>query len=91
VRDAFDALIGTGNDIIVAGTTSFDTDQSSLNGILQEWNSSRSFTERVDNLTGQLNHSYEHRLNGNVFLTLSTVQVAGVSDLVINNLLYLTL
>jgi hypothetical protein len=77
-----DTLIGNRDDILVAGTTSFDADQASLNAILLEWYSSRSFTERVENLTGQVNSTSAQRLNGNVYLTLATVQDDGARDLV---------
>jgi tetratricopeptide (TPR) repeat protein len=90
-----DVLFGLGNDILVAGATKFDSNQAALDAILKEWNAPRSFSERVENLTGQVNKSYKHRLNDNVFLTLSAIQGYGLSDLVFaggnGNLLYLTL
>jgi Ca2+-binding RTX toxin-like protein len=90
-----DVLIGFGNDVLVAGATRFDSNQLSLNAILQEWNAPRSFTERVENLTGQVNNSFKNRLNDNVFLTLPTIQDFGLSDVVYSggrhNLLYLSL
>jgi hypothetical protein len=66
----------------VAGTTSFDSDPSSLNAIQSEWNSQHGYAERIENLTGLFNRTWANRLNGNVFLTPATVQDDGVPDVV---------
>jgi Ca2+-binding RTX toxin-like protein len=75
-----DELIGNRNDILVAGTTSFDADQASLNAIMREWNSTDIYSRRVESLTGQVNKSWSKRLNGNVFLNLSTIHADGGHD-----------
>jgi len=41
---------GGGSDILIGGSTSSDHSQSALLAIQQEWNSSRSFADRVTNL-----------------------------------------
>jgi hypothetical protein len=91
-----DSLLGNGDDILVAGTTSFDANQASLDAILKEWNSNHSYTQRVQNLTGQVHRAFSRRLNGNTLLTLANIQDDGAADLVYagrskNNLFYVTL
>lgn len=57
---------GLGDDLLVAGTTSFDANFTALNTIMAEWTSSRTYTQRVNNLingSGSL-----ARNNGTTFL-----------------------
>ncbi len=64
-----DALVGgNGEDILVAGWTHFDANAGALDAIMAEWGSSRSYANRVANITGTVNPSWNSRLNGNVFL-----------------------
>jgi Ca2+-binding RTX toxin-like protein len=48
-----DALFGqNGDDILVGGGTSFDANTAALDAIMAEWTSTRSYAERIGNLTG---------------------------------------
>jgi len=48
-----DALFGqNGDDILVGGQTSFDANIAALSAIMAEWGSTRSYSERIANLTG---------------------------------------
>ena len=68
--DGSDWLVGNnGDDILIAGTTSYDVDQTSLNLIRNEWTSSETYENRVSNVwngTGSLNGTGV-KLNENVF------------------------
>lgn len=77
-----DVLIGGGADILVAGTTRFDSNQPALNAILREWTSSHDYAQRVLNLTGQFNRHTARRLNGDTYLTFATVQDDAAADTV---------
>ena len=87
-----DAIIGTENDILVAGTTGFDNNPIALNSILAEWNSNHTYTERTQNLAGQVNKTTTKRLNGGYYLTPTTIQDDGDVDFLYGssqrNLLY---
>ncbi len=62
-----DALFGDGGqDVLISGTSSHDGNREALDMILAEWASDRSFSERVDNLTGDLDMSGDG-LNGDNF------------------------
>jgi Ca2+-binding RTX toxin-like protein len=65
-----DRLIGNGSDdILIAGYTSFDEDETALTAIMNEWTSARSYTERVANLQGcGSGQAWANRLNGNIYL-----------------------
>ena len=54
-----------GGDLLIHGATSFDADPRALAALLAEWTSPRSYTQRIENLTG--NGSGE-RLNADNFL-----------------------
>lgn len=48
-----DTLVGRGgDDLLVSGQTTFDQDASALRSLLAEWNSSRTYAQRVNNLRG---------------------------------------
>ncbi|HUE73169.1 MAG TPA: right-handed parallel beta-helix repeat-containing protein [Pirellulaceae bacterium] len=52
--DGADKMFGQGDDdILVAGFTSHDNDEAALMAILAEWTSSRSYSTRVANLSGE--------------------------------------
>ncbi len=40
-----------GEDILISGTTAYDTHRTALDAIMAEWTSSRSYSERVANIT----------------------------------------
>jgi Ca2+-binding RTX toxin-like protein len=62
-------LIGnSGDDILIAGTTAFDDNEAALYAIMAEWTSSRSYADRVANLSGTGSGPSN---NGNYFLIAS--------------------
>jgi hypothetical protein len=62
-------LIGnSGDDIMIAGTTAFDHNQAALDAIMAEWGSSRTYADRVANLSGT---GSGPRANGDVYLLAS--------------------
>ncbi len=62
-----DALVGnSGDDILIAGTTSYDNNPTALNAIMAEWASSRTYTQRVNNLIDGSGSAT--RANGNYFI-----------------------
>jgi predicted outer membrane repeat protein len=62
-------LVGnSGDDILIAGTTAFDTNQAALAALMAEWTSARSYADRVANLSGT---GSGPRNNGSVFLIAS--------------------
>ncbi|MCA9238731.1 MAG: hypothetical protein KDA37_00960 [Planctomycetales bacterium] len=55
-----DMIFGdSGEDILISGTTSHDGSRAALDLIMAEWTSARSYAERVDNLTGDLDLSMD--------------------------------
>ncbi|MDX1927467.1 MAG: PKD domain-containing protein, partial [Pirellulaceae bacterium] len=54
-----------GDDLIVSGRTAFDNDANQLRLILAEWKSTRTYDQRIANLTG---NGALDRANANVFL-----------------------
>jgi hypothetical protein len=54
-----------GDDLLIAGTTAFDTDRAALLAIYAEWISNRTFAQRTANLWGNGSGT---RANGNRFL-----------------------
>lgn len=79
-------LIDAGNsseDIVVAGSTTFDSNYVALGAIYSEWISSRTLAERIANLSGSGSGS---RNNGSTFLMAgSTVIDDNVADIVFAN------
>ncbi len=65
-----DLIFGEGgSDILISGTTAFDNDRGALDLIMAEWTSSRSYTERVENITGNdLGVTFDDRENEEIFL-----------------------
>jgi uncharacterized delta-60 repeat protein len=63
-----DRIMGNANDdILIAGTTLYDSNLAALQSVLAEWNSGRTYSQRVNNIrdgSGSL-----IRLNGLIFLT----------------------
>jgi hypothetical protein len=75
--EGVDLMIGeSGSDILITGTTSFDNDLAALDEIMAEWTSSRSYSQRVANVTGSETATVvlENTLNGD------TVFDDGVTD-----------
>ncbi len=72
-----------GDDLLVAGDTTFNNSQTALAGVFQEWNSGRSYKQRVQNLTGQVNGSFAKRKNGAIFLNAATVLDDGATDVIV--------
>ena len=71
-----DRLVGNEqDDILIAGSTAFDTNASALGLILAEWTSGRTFAERVANLGGAAGGA-----NGGVYLVGGSGADATVSD-----------
>jgi Ca2+-binding RTX toxin-like protein len=66
-----DVVVGSASDdILIAGSTAFDNDPAALARIMAEWTSSRSYTQRVNNLRNV--SPTADRLNGSTFLIADT-------------------
>jgi len=65
-----DRLVGDAeDDILIAGTTAFDNNDTALCKILAEWTSTRDYSTRIANLMGNgSGASFNARLNDTVFL-----------------------
>jgi hypothetical protein len=65
-----DRIVGNADDdILIAGTTSFDEDHEALCAIMDEWTSSRDYATRTANIRGTgSGPSFDARQNGNYFL-----------------------
>lgn len=75
-----DVLRGEGaDDILVGGTTAYDGVEASLRALAAEWNSLRSYDERVQNLIDGTATS--ERLNGDIFLNGMTLFDDGMRDI----------
>ena len=68
---------GAGDDLVVAGSTTFDGNQAALRAIFAEWNSTRDYTTRVNNILGTGSGT---RLNGSYFLSSANVFDDGKVD-----------
>ncbi|MBC7853782.1 MAG: hypothetical protein IAF94_10130 [Pirellulaceae bacterium] len=67
-----------GDDILVAGYTAHDASDVALLAIMDEWNSSRTYSQRVNNLRN--GSGTASRQNGSVFLSDATTFDDGVED-----------
>ena len=66
--DDSDLILGDGGeDILISGTTAHDSNRAALDLIMAEWTSSRSYSQRVDNLMGDMDLSMDGA-NGEVYL-----------------------
>ena len=64
-----DRISGDGEqDILIAGITRLDADNTALNAVRAEWTSRRSYEDRVANLRAQPNPTFGDRLNEDYFL-----------------------
>ena len=63
-----DTLVGNGNDILVSGTTEYDSDTSAdltaLDAILAEWSSSNSYAMRVSKIRRGVRPNHHDAFNG---------------------------
>jgi uncharacterized repeat protein (TIGR01451 family) len=59
---------GGGGDILIGGSTTWDTNYAALDQVMAEWTSSRSYDDRTANIRGT---GTGPRANGSVFLTAS--------------------
>jgi uncharacterized delta-60 repeat protein/uncharacterized repeat protein (TIGR01451 family) len=68
-----DRIVGNSDDdVLIAGTTSYDADEAALCAIMHEWTSERSYSQRIANLQGTNTGSwFDLRHNGDIFLTLA--------------------
>jgi Ca2+-binding RTX toxin-like protein len=68
---------GSGNDILIGGTSSFDSSYSALDSLLAEWQSSKSYSQRISDLKngGGLNGT-------NTLVANTTVHGGGADTLV---------
>jgi Ca2+-binding RTX toxin-like protein len=67
---------GGGDDIVIGGTTDFDAVDTALLALLNEWSSSRSFADRVNNILGITTTG----LNAGTYLNIMTVHDDGAVD-----------
>lgn len=82
-----DRLVGdAGEDILIAGTTTHDNNDSALRAVLAEWTSVRTYSERVQNLRGQVNPTFAARANGNRYLRSGTEVQADAGGNVLSGL-----
>jgi hypothetical protein len=65
-----------GDNLLIAGTTDFDSTDAALTAILNEWSSGMGFATRVGQLTGAIPGG----LNGADFLTPATVHANGARN-----------
>lgn len=70
-----DRLVGNADDdILIAGATAFDANEAALAAVMAEWTSSRTYSQRVANLSnrtvaGADGSQFAQRGNGDYFLT----------------------
>jgi Ca2+-binding RTX toxin-like protein len=66
---------GSGNDILIGGTTAFDANYAALNSLLAEWQSSKTYAQRISDLKNG------GGLNGTNRLVLNTTVHGGGADI----------
>jgi Ca2+-binding RTX toxin-like protein len=76
---------GFGDDILIGGSLTFEQTDQALAAIMREWTSSRSFRQRLSNLSGDASgRTFDRRANGDFFLMTNcadaTVQDDGDRD-----------
>jgi Ca2+-binding RTX toxin-like protein len=80
---------GPDDDVLLAGRTEFDLNDDAiqpgfdqaLRAIATEWNSARSYTDRIANIQGQsTSPTFSSRLNGSFFFSTATVFNDGAQD-----------
>jgi Ca2+-binding RTX toxin-like protein len=68
---------GGGDDILIAGWTDYDANDAALLAVLDEWNSGRDFTSRVNNILGVTTTGL-NKVNGvGIYLSTATVHDDG--------------
>ncbi len=70
---------GKGDDLLISGTTDYDNNDVALRSIMAEWTSNHDYMTRVNNILG-VGNALNIRLNGQFFLTSSTVHDDGSKD-----------
>src|SRR5262249_35812476 len=65
---------GSGNDILIGGTTRFDTNYAALDSLLAEWQSTKSYAQRISDL------KHGGGLNGTNTLAAGTTVQGGGAD-----------
>jgi hypothetical protein len=78
-----DKLVGgSGDDLLIAGPTAFDTDLSALMDIFDEWTSGSSYADRIAHLTGTAGgvNGTAGGVNGTTVLSAVTVDDDLVKD-----------
>jgi hypothetical protein len=80
-----DTLIGNGNDIMVSGTTEYDshggTNLSALDAILAEWSSRNSYSQRINKIKHGVGPGHHDAFNGSSIHTDSNANT--LSDRII--------
>jgi hypothetical protein len=77
-----DRIVGNADDdILIAGTTAFESDHGALCAILLEWTSERDYATRTANLMGTgSGTSFDDRLNGDYFLKTDGPEATVLDD-----------
>jgi hypothetical protein len=65
---------GSGNDILIGGTTVFDSNYSALDSLLAEWQSNKSYSQRISDL------KHGGGLNGSNTLVINSTVLGGGAD-----------
>jgi Ca2+-binding RTX toxin-like protein len=68
-----------GDDLLVSGTTSYDSNREALFKIYSEWTSTRTFAQRSANIWG---NGTGTRLNGSYFLNNAPEPIDSITDTV---------
>ena len=81
-------MFGGGEDLLIGGTTTFDSNVHALAAIQREWTSGHSYEQRLANLRGDNGSaSFGRRLNGEVFLRVAGANATVFDDLAANSLI----
>lgn len=86
-QDADKLKGGRGEDILVGGITLYDSNDTALTAIHNEWTSNRAYRSRIRNVSGALNPTFVDRLNQNYFLVPAGAAATVLSDVSVDTLL----
>jgi VCBS repeat-containing protein len=81
-----DRLVGNAeDDILIAGSTAFDGNIAALSAVRAEWTSSRSYSQRVANLSNQSiagtdGSQFSQRSNGDYYLMVTGIDASVLDD-----------
>jgi len=70
---------GPGGDLLIGGTTTYDSDETALLALSREWASAADYVTRIGHLTGALSGG----LNGSFLLNSATVSDNGARDVLL--------